>query len=87
MDAEDAEDPVDLVDLADVVDAVCVVGMVDAVDAGAVEVADTDADGVGVADVVKRSPGKHSCLWSHSIRKYQLFLMEMGVKLSLRRII
>ena len=82
MDAEDAEDLVDLVDLADVVDAVCVVGMVDAV-----EVADVDTDGVGVADVVKRSPGKHSRLWSHSIRKYQLFLMEMGMKLSLRRII
>jgi len=78
---------VDLVDPADVVDAVCMVGMVDAVDAGAVEVADADADGAGVADVVKRSPGKHSRLWSHSIRKYQLFLMEMGVKLSLRRII
>ena len=87
MDVEDPEDPVDLVDLADVVDAVCVVGVVDAVDVGAVEVADTDADGAGVADVVKRSPGKHSHLWSHSIRKYQLFLTEMGMKLSLRRII
>jgi len=87
MDVEDVEDPVDAVDLADVVDAVCMVDVVDAVDAGAVEVADADADGAGVADMVKRSPGKHSCLWSHSIRKYQLFLTEMGMKLSLRRII